>query len=383
MARVLVAGALANRPGNAGGAWVRLSFVRGLRRLGHEVRFVEQIAPANLRGPDGKPAPPESSANLAYFRRVSGEFGLDDCSALIGDDGGSLCGLPVDAIAEFAGASDLLVNLSGHLTLDALFRGPRVRAYVDLDPGYTQIWHEQGIKAVDEHNVYFTIGENVGCTGCPVPTLGLRWRPLRQPVVLTDWPVADTGAPDRLTTIAHWRAAYGPLQHDGRHMGGKLHEFRRFWSLPAEIPQTAEIALDIDPGDDADRDELRRRGWALVDPREVAAEPADFRRYVMGSGGELSPAQGVYVDTRCGWFSDRTTRYLAAGRPALVQDTGLRWARPGGEGLVTFGNVAEAIAGAQAIAHDYEGHRRAARAIAEERLDSDRVLSALLHEAGI
>jgi len=45
--------------------------------------------------------------------------------------------------------------------------------------------------------------------------------------------------------------------------------------------------------------------------------------------------------------------------------------------------VAEAIAGAQAIARDYEGHRRAARAIAEERLDSDRVLSALLHEAGI
>jgi hypothetical protein len=40
----------------------------------------------------------------------------------------------------------------------------------------------------------------------------------------------------------------------------------------------------------------------------------------------------------------------------------------------------EAAAGARAIADDYERHARAARAIAEEHFDSDRVLARLLAE---
>jgi hypothetical protein len=40
----------------------------------------------------------------------------------------------------------------------------------------------------------------------------------------------------------------------------------------------------------------------------------------------------------------------------------------------------EAAAGARAIAGDYERHARAARAIAEEHFDSDRVLARLLAE---
>ena len=33
-------------------------------------------------------------------------------------------------------------------------------------------------------------------------------------------------------------------------------------------------------------------------------------------------AKHAYVSRRSGWFSDRTECYLAAGRPAVVQDTG-------------------------------------------------------------
>ena len=46
---ILIAGALANKPGNGGGAWERLSWVIGLLRLGFEVYFVEQMAPAACR----------------------------------------------------------------------------------------------------------------------------------------------------------------------------------------------------------------------------------------------------------------------------------------------------------------------------------------------
>jgi len=51
---------------------------------------------------------------------------------------------------------------------------------------------------------------------------------------------------------------------------------------------------------------------------------------------------------------------------------------PSGEGLLAFTDLDEAIAGVEEIERDYEGHARAARAIAERHFDSDRVLGDLL-----
>ena len=42
MATVVVAGALAAKPGNGGEAWVRLSWVLGLRRLGYDAWLLEE-----------------------------------------------------------------------------------------------------------------------------------------------------------------------------------------------------------------------------------------------------------------------------------------------------------------------------------------------------
>ena len=49
MATVLVGGAVANKLHNGGEAWVRLSWIRGLQRLGLDVWFVEQIDAAHVR----------------------------------------------------------------------------------------------------------------------------------------------------------------------------------------------------------------------------------------------------------------------------------------------------------------------------------------------
>jgi hypothetical protein len=104
---------------------------------------------------------------------------------------------------------------------------------------------------------------------------------------------------------------------------------------------------------------------------------------VQASSAELSVAHGVYVDTACGWVSDRTVRYLAAGRPALVQDTGIAARYPVGEGLLTFRDLGEAAAAADRIACDYESHAAAASALARQCFDSDRVLARFLEEVGI
>ena len=394
---IVVAGALANKPGNGGAAWTRLSWALGLERLGCDVYFVEQID-----------ARARTDAAVAWFTYVTGSFGLGTTSALIAAEDGSTASttlgvspsIGLKELMDVADRADLLVNISGHLTLDALKPRFRARAFIDLDPGYTQYWHAQGLAEdrLRDHHAYFTVGENIGRPGCDVPTGGIAWRPIRQPVVLDEWPVsthgprADNGASNgngngngakRFTTIASWRGPYGRVTHDGRTLGLKAHEFRKFVTLPALTGHDFEIALDVDPADGQDVEALRHHDWRVVDPQAVAGDPFAFRRYIQESAAECSVAQGIYVETRTGWFSDRTVRYLASGRPALVQDTGFTGTYPTGRGLVAFRTLDEAARGADLIMRDYEAHARAARAIAEHWFDSDRVLTELLHRTGV
>jgi hypothetical protein len=383
MTTVMVSGVLAGRPLNGGGAWVRLSWVLGLRRLGFDVVFVDQIDPQACVDAAGRPADFARSANLAYFRAVTERSGLGDSSVLVLGQGERTHGRTFTELLELAEACELLVNISGHLRIEPLLRRLRRRAYVDIDPGFTQFWHTAGSLPVGGHDFYFTIGQNIGSRGCPIPTGGIRWRPTRQPVVLDHWQPSPEGDPNRFTTIASWRGAYAPIEYRGRTFGVKVHEFRKFLSLPSHARQAFEIALEIHPADERDRRRLIDSGWRLTDPHRVAGDPAAFRRYVMGSGGEFSVAQGLYVETGSGWFSDRTVRYLASGKPALVQDTGFSRNYPVGEGLIPFRTLGEAVTGACSIERDYARHRRAARAVAEAVFDSDRVLGELAEEVGV
>ena len=281
--------------------------------------------------------------------------------------------------------------------------------FIDLDPGYTQFWNAAGM-AVDrlrDHHFHFTIAENIGRSDCGIPTGDIAWRPIRQPVLLDEWPAVGrrlspdasmlagkrariaedeanhSAGPTRFTTVASWRGPYGRAAHNGVQFGLKAHEFRKFLPLPTLSDHTFEIALDVHPADGRDVESLLSHHWRLADPRVVAADPIAFRHYVQGSSAEFSVAQGVYVDTHSGWFSDRTVRYLASGKPALVQDTGFSRHYPVGCGLVPFTTLEEARRGAERISRDYAAHSRAARAVAETFFDSDKVLRTLLQTVEI
>lgn len=383
MVTVVVAGALANKPGNGGEAWVRMSWATGLRRMGFDVCFVEQIDEAVCVDASGTPASVGRSVNLTWFRDVTARFGLTGAAALLTADGTPVCGLTEAALLGRVEQAALLVNISGHLTVERLLQRVGRKAYIDIDPGFTQYWHADGTAPLLPHDAYFTIGENIGRSGCPIPSGGISWHPIRQPVVLAAWPAHPVDVLDRFTTVATWRGPYGPVIHDGRTYGLKLHQFRRFIELPRLADAAFEIALAIHPADAADRSRLEDHGWRLVDPRAVAGDPDAFRTYVQASGAEFSVAQGIYVDTDSGWFSDRTARYLASGRPALVQATGFSRNLPVGEGLVAFRTVAEAVAGADAIVADYERHSRAARELAETYFAHDVVLGRMLDDVGV
>jgi hypothetical protein len=385
MTTAIVSGAIANKYLNGGAVWTRLNWALGLKKLGLRVYFIEQISRDRCVDAAGNVTSFADCANLAYFQEVTRHFGLAGSAALVYEGGEQIHGATGPDLLEVAGAADLLVNITGHLTLERLKSRIRRKVYIDEDPGYTQIWHAAGNAGsrLEGHDFFFTVGENIGTPDCSVPTGDVLWRPVRRPVVFEEWPVYVAGRRDRFTTVASWRGPYGPVRHGDTTFGQKVHEFRKLVELPGLVPGTFEIALDIHPADGKDLDLLRRHGWQVVDPRAVVPNPQAFRRYVQSSAAEFSVAQGIYVQTESGWFSDRTVRYLASGKPALVQDTGFSRNFPVGEGLVAFRTLEQAVQGAERILRDYDRHCRAARALAEAYFDSDKVLGRVLEEVGV
>lgn len=382
MTTILVSGGVANKHLHGGSAWVRMSWAEGLRSLGFDVLFVEQLDERHAVDAAGRPAAIGDSANAAVFEAAMEAFGFTGSSALLGSDGTSVRGLSREEILDRAAGAELLVNVSGHLRQPELLALARQRVFVDLDPGYTQVWMEQGHDVgTSGHDMYFTVGANVGTDRCAIPDGGVRWRPIRQPVVLERWPVVEGGF-TRFTTVASWRGAYGPIAWNGREYGVKAHEFRRFADVPRRAGLPFEVVLDMHAADEGDAVRLRDGGWATMRPETTAGTGA-FARYVQGSGAEFSAAQGIYVHTRSGWCSDRTVRYLASGRPAIVQDTGQADTLPVGEGLLTFSTPEEAIARAQELVADHARHCAAARRLAEDHFAPGRALAPLLEAAGV
>lgn len=366
---IVVSGMLAGVPRQGGATWSVLQYVLGLGRLGHEVVFVE---PADGAGGAGSPV-------SRYFAEVCEEFGLLGRAALIDPDGGEAIGLSRGELLSAAKGADLLLNLSGSLRDQELLDAISVRAFVDIDPVFTQLWHAgDGIDmGFSRHNRFVTIGQAIGSPGCDVPTCGHVWITTPQPVVLEHWPVADGVERDALTTIGHWRS-YGRVEHEGVHYGQKAHSVRELIDLPSRSEKSLELALGIHPDEVDDLESLRANGWRLLDPDAVAGTPARYHDFVAGSWAELGIAKGGYVTGASGWFSDRSVCYLASGRPVVAQDTGFAPFVPTGEGLLAFSTGDEAVEAIAEVGGDYERHRRGARALAEEVFDSDRVLTRLL-----
>jgi hypothetical protein len=377
--RITVAGSIAQKPHQAGHAWQFLQYLLGFRRLGWDVLFVDRLDGDLARDEHGRPCAPEASVNLRWVAAVMREFGLDGAWSVV-LDGGRHAGVARGPVLEHIRDSELLLNVMGFLADDELLGAARRRVFLDTDPGFGQMWHALGLADVFAgHDAHVTIGERIGCDGCSVPTCGLDWVTTPQPVVLDAWPVAPPPPRDTFTTVGRWRGAYAPVDFEGHRYGLRVHEFRRF----ADLPQAAggarfELALDIDPAETADLALLHSTGWDLVDPAGAGRTPASYRAYIERSAAEFMVAKGMYVDSASGWFSERSICYLASGRPVLAQDTGLGELYPLGEGLLAFSTLDEAVAGVEAIRAEPARHARAARELAEEHFDSDKVLGRLL-----
>jgi hypothetical protein len=378
--RITIAGSIAQKPHQAGHSWQFLQYLLGFRRLGWDVLFVDRLEDALCRDEEGRACPPEASVNLRYLGALMREFELDGAWSVV-LDGGRHAGMERERVLEHVRDSELLLNVMGFLGDEELLGAARRRVFLDTDPGFGQMWRDLGLADIFAgHDAHVTIGERIGRADCAIPTCGLDWITTPQPVVLDGWPVAPPPAPgrDAFTTIGRWRGAYGPIDHGGRRYGLRVHEFRRFAGLPNACGGRFELALDIDPAETADLALLGDSGWTLVDPARAGRTPVASRDFIARSAAEFMVAKGMYVDSASGWFSERSICYLASGRPVLAQDTGLGELYPLGEGLLAFSTLDEAVAGVESIRSDRDRHARAARALAVEYFDSDKVLGRLL-----
>jgi hypothetical protein len=380
---IVVAGALAQKPGQAGHTWQFLQYLLGLRRLGWEVLFLDELETDMCVDKHGHRCSLEESVNLAYFQSVMNEFGLAESCALL-TEGRSVFGVAHDVAVERTRRSALLLNVMGYLADDVILAAAPRRVFLDTDPGYGQMWRELGLADIFAgHDDHVTIAENIGRADCGIPTAGLSWHTTPQPVFLDAWRPNGPPASETFTSVGAWRGPYAPIELNGVTYGLRVHEFRKFVDLPQRTGRRFELALDIDPAETSDLALLDANGWDLVDPIDVAHSPAAYRSYLQSSLAELMVSRGIYVQTRSGWFSERSICYLASGRPVLAQDTGLDGLYPLGEGLLAFRTVEEAAAGVKEICGDYPRHSVAARELAEAYFGSDQVLGRLLTSLGV
>jgi hypothetical protein len=376
MARIAICGAIAQRPNRPGHAWVFLSYLLGLRRLGHEVLFIDRI-PAHEPGRVPTVTEAASSPEGRWLRRTMAGAGLEGRYGALIDGSVETLGLSRARLRRELGRALLLINVNGFLDDEKLLAAAPRRVYLDIDPGLAQMWEAEGLAdTFAGHDDFVTVGTNVGGEGCAVPTGGRRWITTLPPVVLEHWPVA--GAGEAFTSVGSWRGPFAPVEHGGAFYGLRAHEFRRFLDLPARVRAPFEIALEIDEDDRRDRARLRAGRWHLRDPGEELASFSAYRGYLRSSMAEFAVAKGLYVGTRSGWFSDRSASYLASGKPVVAQDTGYGCALPTGRGLLSFSDLDEAAQAAEEVRAELPAHSAAARAIAEEFLDSDVVLASLL-----
>jgi hypothetical protein len=256
---------------------------------------------------------------------------------------------------------------------------PRRRIFIDVDPGFTQMRLANGnrwlAQSLERCEVVFTIAQRLEAADCTIPAAGRRWLTTVAPIALSNWPVADQDRADYFTSMIRWRGLKD-VTYNGVVYGQRDMEFPKFFDLPRLTAQPFRLALQ-----GGNHDRLTELGWDVISGWPASSTPHSYQAFIQQSRAEFGVAKHGYVATRSGWFSDRSVCYLASGRPALVQDTGLGDWLPTGEGLVTFRDLSEAVQGVERINTDYERHRRAARQLAEEYFAADRILRPLLEAA--
>ncbi len=372
----------------AGVAWQVLHYLEGFRRLGYDVYYVEDTGDWPY-DPVQNTITDDPTYTVNYIARLMAWCGLPDRWAYrAAAQDGRHYGRSEAEMEQLWRRADALVNLTGATVLREEHLRVPVRIYLETDPVLPEIEVAQGrqftIDLLSAHTHHFSYGENLGAPDCGVPVGRFAYHPTRQPIVL-DWWAPETVPPaagTRFTTIGSWQQSDKDIVWNGETYYWSKHlEFLKFLDLPRRTAVPLELALACDDAEVLRL--LRAHGWHVVDAMSLSRDIVPYRDYIRGSRGEFTVAKDQNIRLRSGWFSDRSACYLASGKPVITQDTGFGNVLPTGRGLFAFRTVDDVLAALDAIAADYSGQCRAARAIAESHFSAERVVGDVLTKVGI
>ncbi len=387
-ARIIVTGLVGLYP-LGGVAYDYFQYFIGLARLGHDVYYHEDSWswPYN-------PVERQISSDGAYSARFISSY-IHTNAPDLKDKWHYLhlhetsFGMTRNQFNEVAETADIFFNISGACQIPESLSPRCIKVFLDTDPGYNQImlkekfsWSsnvDRWCDSVQAHDQFFTYAENIHHPDCLIPKLNLHWKTTRTSIIREQWPTTTHRTPQgqaSWTTVMTWNGFKGQLLYDGIEYKSKNGEFEKIITMPQHSPVSFTVAV----GGGAPTEQLTTYGWKTVDAPLSTLTPQQYQEFIVQSRGEFSIAKHVYVALRTGWFSSRSTCYLASGRPVVVQDTGFSHYLPVGEGLLTFQTQEEAIDAIQEVEGNYTRHCHTAQAIAEEYFDSDKVLEQLTED---
>lgn len=390
--RIIIGGFLGIMP--AGGVtWDYIQYPLGFSLLNHEVYYIEdtRLYPIyQKRGSNWN----DCTGCVKHLEQVMDYFGMKDRWAYRDEASGKCFGLNETTIHEICRTADVFINISCSTFMRDEYKKIPKRILIDSDPMFTQIQYisqqtftpgEPGLRQmVDDHNYLFTFGENIGAADCLIPTEGLQWHTTRQPICLDRWRTISTvnnnGA--LFTTLMNWTAGK-KLIYNNTEWGQKDVEFDKIKELPRYV-KDVQLAMVINKtggtDDTLSTGKIEKLGWKVFDPDKNAGDWKSYQDFIKKSSAEFSVAKETYVKARTGWFSCRSACYLAAGRPVITQDTGWSKFISTGNGLFGFTEINEAIDAIQQVMNNKNYHDKAAREIAAEYFDSDKILNSLLQK---
>jgi hypothetical protein len=370
----------------AGVTYQFLHYLIGLRKLGYDPYYIEDSG-RWIYDPRLNDFSPDVTGNLGLVVPVLEQHGFGDRWAFRGNYPDGKCyGMTQKQILQLYRDAEAFLNVTGAQEIRDEHRQVRRRIYVESDPFASQVKvasRDEGMIAMlAEHDTHFSFGENLGQPDCNTPIERFRWRPTRQPVATELWKNCVRTGGTNYTTVTTWHNKGKNLEWRGdTWYWTKDREFVQFLELPLLRPkQSFELATSV--GDDVQK-LLRKDRWGQRGSIEISQDAGLYKRYIQESRGEFTVARDQYVRPNTGWFSDRTCCYLAASRPVITQETGFSKFIPSGKGLFGFRTMEDILHAVDAIESDYPGNRRAARDIAMEYFEAEKVVGSLMKRAGL
>jgi hypothetical protein len=369
----------------AGVTYQFLHYLIGLKRLGYDPYYVEDSG-RWVYDPLINDLSPDATGNLSSVVPILEAHGFSDRWAFRGNYPDGQCyGMTESQILQLYKDADAFLNVTGAQEIREEHMACPRRIYVESDPFASQAKIANGdesmIAAVKAHDTLFTFGENINASDCDIPATPFNWFPTRQPIVMDLWNNSDKFESKTYNTITTWHNKGKNIEYQGdTYYWTKDREFEKFLELPKLRKVSFELAATVD---EEVRQRLNNHGWQLANSVEISKNIDKYREYIQQSRGEFTVARDQYVRPNTGWFSDRSACYLAAGRPVITQETKFSKFLPTGKGLFPFKTMEDILAAVDEIESDYESNCRAAREIAEEYFDAEKVVGSLMARAGL